>query len=118
MHQFLAIFILCVAFSAMLAATMDMLSSYNGHVVNGHVVNGHTQIYMQYFYSLDQRNSRGYIFHANLNAGIHLNVRRCTFRCILEKWLHFKRASHFHQNKKSLDVDEDPLLVYTSTDQI
>jgi len=26
--------------------------------------------------------------------------------------LHFKRASHFHQSKPSLDVDEDPLLFF------
>jgi len=45
-----------------------------------------------------------------LNTGRHLNVHWCTFRCIPGKWLHFKRASHFHQSKPSLDVDEDSLL--------
>jgi len=41
----------------------------------------------------------------------HRDTSKCTFRCILGKWLHFKRASHFHQSKPNLDVDEDPLLV-------
>jgi len=44
----------------------------------------------------------------------HRDTSKC--RCIPGKWLHFKRASHFHQSKPSLDVDEDPLLVYSSSE--
>jgi len=49
-------------------------------------------------------NSRG--CHVN-----HKETSQCTFSYILGKWLHFKIASHFHQSKESLDVDEDPPLI-------
>ena len=33
---------------------------------------------------------------------MYINVQ---LRCIMGKWLHFKRVSYFHQIKHSLDVD-------------
>jgi len=42
----------------------------------------------------------------------HRDTSKCTLvKCIPGKWLHFKKASHFHQSRPTLDVDEDPLLV-------
>ena len=40
-----------------------------------------------------------YVSHVYFSTGIHLNVHRCTFKCIPGKWLHFKRPSHYHVSK-------------------
>ena len=63
----------------------------------------------KHFHTSDQRNCRGYIC-----TGIHRNVYQCTgctLKCILGKWLHFKRSSHYHQSKDCLDVEASSLLI-------
>ena len=62
---------------------------------------------------LSERNSRGYISHLCLTAGMHLNIHHRTLKCIPGKWLHFKRSSHYHQSKDCLDVEHCTLSFYT-----
>ena len=60
----------------------------------------------------------GYICYVYLFTGRHLNVHQCTSKYVSrESGYTSKRASHFHQRKHGLDVDEVVCLFYTSSDR-